>query len=289
MSRLFKRFMRLDLIKPKIDVIGHFGFFTQLPNVVSITALEVKFKIEKSLGKHPNKAHVVITNLAETTRAQIQTKPLIVRLSVGYDGIENLQHLFSGDLRIADTDHNGPHVETKLEMGEGDRAFQYASVSQAYSGSTVLTAVKDTINKLGLPVPPDLLKTLPDLSRPYTGVLHGAASDALTELLTPLDASWSMQDGKFVALKATQTREGEAIVIRQGDGMVGSPKIAASKKPGEPPTLTVKTLIDPRIVAGCKVDVRSREINGVFRVEHVEHTGDFRGKEWYTDIRGKHL
>lgn len=289
MSRLFKRFISLSLIRPKIEIDrGGFGFFQELPNVVTITAMEVKFKIEKNLGKHPNKASITITNLAETTRAQIQKVPLIVQLSVGYDGAENLAHLFSGDLRIADTVNNGPHVETTLEMGEGDRAFQYAFASQAYSQSTVFHVVSDTIGKLGLPVPPglDLVK---ELKLPYTGTIHAPAERALTELLTPAGISWSIQDGRFVPLKDTQAREGEAIVIREGDGMVGSPKITAAKKPGETPSLHAKLLIDPRVVAGCKVDVRSRDVNGVFRVERVEHTGDFRGKEWYTEIRGKHL
>ena len=71
--------------------------------------------------------------------------------------------------------------------------------------------------------------------------------------------------------------------------MVGSPKMSLPKKPGETPSLHVRTLIDARIRAGGKISVQSKEINGVFRVEKLEHTGDFRGKDWYTDVIAKHL
>ncbi len=209
-----------------------------------------------------------------------------MRLSVGYDGEENLQHLFSGDLRIADTDHSGANVETTLEMGEGDRAFQFAHVSRSYSGVPQIKVVSDAITSLGLPVP-ESLKAITALSLPFTGVVHGPAHAEVTNLLTPAGVGWSIQDGQFVALAAAQVREGEAVLIRQGDGMVGSPKIGASKKPGEAPMLHVKTLIDPRISAGGKIQVRSRDINGVFRVEHLEHSGDFRGKDWYTEVRAR--
>ena len=288
MSRLYKRFLSLSLIKPKVDkVLSHF-FFQALPNVVTITALEVKFKIEKNLGKQPNKATITITNLSEESRSHVQKTPLIVRLAVGYEGPENLQHLFSGDLRISDTVFNGPHVETTLEMGEGDRCYQFAHFSKSYSNSTVLRAVTDVLGTMQLPVPASLA-SIAALKIPYTGALHGPAERELSTLLTPAGIGWSIQDGRFVALKTTQAREGQAIVIQEGDGMVGSPAITAAKKPGETPSLGVKTLIDPRITPGCKIDVRSRDVNGLFRVEKLDHTGDFRAVDWYTQIRAKRL
>jgi hypothetical protein len=286
MSRLFKRFMTLSLIKPTIQIAqGHF-FQTLLPNATTITQMQVKFSIEKGLGKQPNKAAISIVNLAESTRVALK-KPLIVRLAVGYDGAENEQHLFSGDLRIASTIHDGPHVVTNLEMGDGDTAFQFGSIRKSYSNSKLIDAITDVAGSLGVKVPTDL-RTLAGQQR-YTGVLSGPSHRELSKLLTPLGSSWSIQDGTLVALKETQVREGEAVVIREGDGMVGSPQFGTSKKPGEPPKLNVKLTIDPRIRAGGKISVKSRDIDGLFRVENVRHTGEFRGKDWYTEVVARAL
>jgi hypothetical protein len=291
MSRLFKRFIQLSLIKPKIEKVQTpLGFWAQQPNAVIVRTMRVRFKIEKNLGKHPNKASITITNLAPETIAALK-KPLIVQLEVGYDGVENLQKLFSGDLRIADTMHNGPDVDTKLEMGEGDTAFQFGHISQAYaSGSKVLSTVKDALGQLGLPVPPGL-DAVAELQGVHAGgiTLHGQAHRELSKLLTPVGMSWSMQEGKAVLLRDGQVRESQAVVISLKNGMVGSPQLGAGKKPGEAASLHVKTLIDPRIVAGCQISVDSRDVKGLFRVEHLEHSGDSRSKDWYTTIKARQL
>ncbi len=293
MSRLFTRVLALTLIKPVTDSSGPRGFFAQQPNAVTIRSMRVKFHIEKALGKSPNKASVTITNLAETTRAQIEKAPLIVRLEVGYDGQENLQTLFTGDLRTAFTSHDGPDVNTTLQMGEGDRAFQFAHVNRSFApNSTILDAVKECAKTIGLDLPKAILNA-PELARQHAnGVsLHGPAQKVLTSLLLPVGYSWSMQEGKLIALKQAQVLENQAVVIQQQDGMIGSPQLAPPKKPGESAMLTVKTLVDPRIVAGCKIDVRSKDkvVNGLFRVEKCTHTGDSRSKDWYTSIEARLL
>ena len=288
MSRLFNRFVVLSLIRPSITTARDpNGFFAQQPNAIIIREMRIKFSVEKNLGKHPNKASVTVTNLAESTRAQIKV-PMIVRLEVGYDGTENLQHLFSGDLRLEDTEHSGPDVETKLEMGEGDRAYQFAHVSQSFRGAKVIDAVRTAASALGLDVPANVAGA-PDMQAEYTGTIHGPAGGALTKLLTPAGYGWSVQEGKLVALKDDQIRPGQAIPVNEQEGMIGSPKLGVPKKPGEATQLKVKKLIDPRVVAGCTISVKSRDVNWLFRFEKVKHDGDSRSKDWYTDIDARQM
>lgn len=291
-NRLYKRFIQLTLIKPNVALTQTHGFFVQLPNAVTIRDLRVAFHIEKNTGKRPNKASVTVTNMALTTRALFDKKPLIVQLAVGYDGEKNLTQLFSGDLRIADTVHEGPDVNTKFQMGEGDRAYTFGHVSRSFAGgSKVLDVVKGITDSIGLELPPSIAAAR-DLQTEYTGgsTIHGPFERELTSALTPIGMSWSIQDGnRLVILKDTQVRENEAVLIEEGKGMIGSPAFGTPKKLGENPMLKVKTLINPLIKAGGKIVVRSRDINGTFRVERLTNTGDTRGPNWYTEIAAKQL
>ena len=90
-------------------------------------------------------------------------------------------------------------------------------------------------------------------------------------------------------------------VISQDDGMLGPPvidppKLRAPHKAGhrrgkgaEPkvPKLKVKHVLYPEVTPGEKIEVRSRSINGLFRVDVVTHEGDFRGPEWTTHIEAR--
>lgn len=288
MGRQFKRVLSLQLIKPSIATNA---FFVQLPNAVTITQMEVKFKIEKSLSKKPNKASVTIMNLAESTRAQIEKVPLIVQLSVGYEDDPDLQRVFSGDLRIGDTTRQGPLVATQLEMGDGDRAYQFGHVSRSFGqGAKVVDAVIECAKGMGIGLPPGIAGAPGMQNRYPCGItLHGPAQTQMSKILTPVGQSWSLQDGQLVILTDRQPREGEAILINQASGMVGSPKLGPPKKPGETPSLKVRKLIDSRIVAGCKIKMDARDVKGLFRVEKLAHSGDFRGKDWYTDIDARQL
>lgn len=283
----FKRFVAVTLIKP---VTGpNAGFFKQQPNALTIRDLRVKFSIEKDLGKAPNKASITITNLAEATRSEIR-KPMIVRLEVGYEGVENLQHLFSGDLRFATTTQDGPDVNTRLELGDGDRAYQFARVSRSFiPGASVLSAVGEAAKSMGVTVPDALTDALRTGKIDSGLTMHGLAHREMTALLTPAGFSWSIQDGKMVAVREKQLLENQALLLTPENGLVGSPRIVPAKKPGDSPMLNVRIRIEPRARCAGKAQVKSRDVNGVFRIEKVKHDGDSRGQEWFTDLDARQL
>lgn len=288
-NRLYKRFVEVALIKPSVT----FGaWFQPVPNALIIRDLRVQFKIEKQLGKEPNKADIVVTNLAPATRTEFEKKPLIIRLQIGYDGSQNLQHLFSGDVRIAATERNGNDWDTKFQMADGDRAYQFAHVSRSFSGATrVLDAVKECTDAIGLPLPPGI-ESAREMQAQFAGgvTLHGPAHAELTHLLTPAGMSWSIQDGKLQILRPNDAvKPNTAIVISQDTGMVGSPAYGDPKKLGGSPVLKVKCLCKPEIFAGVIIAVQSRSINGQFRVDKVTHTGDTRAKDWFTELEAKPL
>jgi hypothetical protein len=257
----------------------------------TITDMRIRFSIEKHLGSEPNKADVAIYNLAQSTRAAFEKKPVQVRLDAGYDG--KLSLLFSGDLRYGLSSREGADWMTKLQLADGDRAYGQARISTSYKAGTL---PKDILQQmaavLGLKAS-DVLLGLPILNQaiPKGLAAHGYVRDELTKFLKARGLQWSIQNNTLQVLGEDDTRTNRAFLLSSavegGTGIIGSPEYGPPPKKGAPPTLNVKLLLYPGILPGDLVRVQSREIDGTFRAETVKHEGDSHGDDWTTTLELK--
>lgn len=284
MGRLFKRAVALTLAKP---LQGQ--FFAYSAALTVITGLRVAFDIEKNLGKEPNTCTVRVYNLSERTRGELQDKPLHVRLSAGYE--DQVEQLFEGDLFWSASKKESADWETTLQLADGERSFKHARVSRSYrSGVDARTAITEVAKSMGLKARFSAAAELA-LRRQFAGgvVLEGACRTEMSRLLAPYGIDWSIQDGDLLLLKPTEHRSELPVVISQGTGMIGSPEFGAPEKKGDKPLLTVSTLLNARVVPGGRVEVGSRNVNGIFRVERVTHSGDNFGEDWTTTAEAKSI
>lgn len=290
-ARQFNRLCRLVLTKPTGSFLV--GGLATGGNQVTISALRVVFSIEKDLASTPNNCEVSIYNLNADDRAQFQQSPLQVRLEVGFDTDEDLQRIFTGDLRYGISRLDNTEWQTKLQLGDGDRAYRHARVNKSYAaGTQIQKVVADMAAGMGL--------TLPTNGPQLTGQLSGGASlhgptrrglDTILALPSQEGTRWSIQDGKLQLLKTGtgqgSTRPEEAIVVDGDSGLIGSPDFGPPEKKGQSPILTFRTTMNPRIVPGIKVALTSRAISGQFKIIKVKHTGDTRGDDWYSECEAK--
>ncbi len=281
-SRQFGREVAVTIGRP---VAGE--FFAVEGDITTITTMRVAFEVEKNLGSEPNTCTVSLFNLAPDTVASFQSKPLRVLLEAGYDGERH--RVFAGDLRRATTRGDGVDAETILELGDGERAFTHARVNRSYrEGVRSSDVLRELARTMGLEIPRNV-QGLNALRHEFaSGVsLNDRASTELTRLLNRHNLSWSIQDGRLQILGKNETRTEQAWVVSKDNGMIGSPELGAPDKPGKQPILTVKMLLRPEITPGGRIEVTSRYINGVFRVERLIHAGDSRGQDWMTTVEGK--
>jgi hypothetical protein len=264
-------------------------------NAIVIRNLHMKFKIEKSLTDQPNSCEVEILNLKESTRNEIKMKPALVRVEAGYgfasDGSPIVAKLFEGDLTFADSQHNGVEWVTKIQCGEGERAFNNARVNRSFKGGTdARTAIGEVAKSMGLKIPTNI-KEAKALSHQFvSGVsLAGPSADQMTKLLKPRGMSWSVQNNQLQILADAGVRPDEAIVISAKTGMVGSPALAAPKKPGEPVSVKVKTLLEPALLPGGRIQITAEGTDGLFRIDKVTITGTNYGQEFYSEVDGSML
>lgn len=297
MTRLFHRTGKVICARGVAGTPGGFvsanpQFFDELPNAIEIENLRFQFEIEKSLDKEPNKCEIKITNLSPTTRTDLTTKPIIVIVMAGYDGVA--RYLFKGDLRFGFSAKENEDWVTTLQLADGDRAYRHAQVHKSYRrGVSVLTVLRDVVSSMGLKLDPHMSSS-PELQRALTSgrALSGAAAEELTQLLEPYGYTWSIQDGRMQILKDSDVREGEALAINESTGMIGSPEYQVPDKVTKKrngPKLRVKLLLYPELTPGARVQVLSRDVSGAFKIERVSHTGDTLDGDWITEIEAAPL
>jgi hypothetical protein len=288
-DRLFRRGARLTLYRP----LPAPNYFATEPNAIVIEQLRVSFEVTRDLEPEPNNATITIYNLAETTRAEMQddTRSLRVRLDVGYDG--NLARIFDGDARRVTSRFEGPDVVTKIEAGDGERAFRNARFSRSYpKGTDAKQIVKDLAGSMGLKVPTSAQDVIAGKEFPSGAAIHGPSEASMRTTLKRYGLGYSVQDGQLQILGEGEARADAAFVIDESTGLIGSPELGLEEgeygQPGKV-RLSCRVLVYPGIVPGSRLSLDARDVKGLFVAERVKHVGDTHASPWFTEIEGRPL
>lgn len=270
----FGRRVALTLARPT-------GYFTTAPNAVVITDLRVRFSIEKHLGSEPNACTCEVFNLNAESRAELQRKPIHVRLSAGYE--DSVERIFVGDLTFVETRKEGADWVSKLQMGDGERAIRHARVGRSFRAGIELKAlVAEVAKAMGVDAPANLAAVTGRLAS--GAVVSGSAARELTRHLSARGVGWSIQDGRLQLLNDGAARPDQALVVSQETGLVGVPEFGAPKERGKPPVLSAQVLLTPALSPGGKVQMQSLNVKGTFKVVRVTHEGDTHGTEWFSSF-----
>lgn len=248
--------------------------------------LRVTLNVQRTLESQPSAATIVVSNLSERTRAELQEKPLRVQVDVGYDDDEAT--LFVGDVVHTSSRRVGTDWETTLQLGDGARAHRHARVTRSFRGGvTKRDAIREVARAMGLSLPRSVDEAGDLLEKLDGGLsLSGLAEAQMTKLLGLSGRTWSIQSGQLQILGPTEVRNDEAVLITADTGMIGSPESGAPKNPGEPSVVKVSVTMDPRLVPGGRVKVESRRVSGLFKIERVTHVGDTHGPNWTSTVEG---
>lgn len=286
--RLFNRVCKITAWKEP-TAIGNLppSFFNILGNATEITDFRVQFSIEKNLAKEPNKSTVTITNLAESSRIALCKKPLHIRIDAGYSDT-GARSLFFGDLTFGASTFKVPDWETKIQVGDGARAYGFAHSSKSFKGGVqVLEVIRYAAGTMSLQLPPDVEQSTDLKSALATGIsLHGPTRDVLTRLLAPYGLHWSVQNGKLQIISDGALASNQAILIDAATaGLIGSPERSAPDKATGRSEVTCETLLYPELTPGNQIKLESKSINGTFKLIQVVHEGDTRGANWTSKLK----
>ncbi len=261
---------------------------------VKIEGLRVSFDIVKTLGQPSNNAKIMIYNLNESNKSILKTKEdLSLTLEVGY-GINNVDLLFTGDIVRTTTQRSGADFISTIEVSDGDEGLRKATLDKSYvAGTNEKTIIQDALEEMKKTgqIIIGTIATLKDNIAQNGFSASGLASDIVNGLAKKQNHDFSVQDNKTQILKADEDTGEEAIVLTPSTGLIGSPRIGLiGKEATKTDGIEFKALIQTtRFKPGRVAQIKSREVDGFFKILKSKFTGDTHALAWFVTCEAKTL
>lgn len=260
------------LRKVSLDVIAN-GQTRRIDN------LRIKFTVKKTAKSEPNKAEISIYNLSEKTRSLVEAKDCRVVLSAGYLGLnpegilrtsafktKSVDVVFQGNVKKFEHTKESTDIITRLECGDGHKAFTTATMDKGYHPDTSLSVpFQDLAAALGLAKGAQV--TIPDRKIGNGITLSGPVRNHLDNLCKRFDLEWSIQNEALQIVDSSKFTNDGIIVLNKSTGLVGSP---SKTKDG----VSFSCLLQPALRPGKRINLDSMFLKGIFYARTVTHDGD---------------
>lgn len=275
---------------------------------LDLSQFRIKFSVKRSDTASPNTADIKVYNLDDQTAIQIRKEFTRVLLQAGYESNKGV--VFSGNIaQVIIGRESATDTFIEIIAGDGDRAYNYAILNTSIGkGLTLATQINTAVTAMTPKgVTAGHINDLPTTQLPRGKVFFGRAVNYLQNAALTSKSSWSIQNEKinFVATKAYLP--GEQVVISATTGMVGTPQQTNEG-------VNVKVLLNPNITPMGRVYIDTGTIlqqklnldqialargntqtinsllpprlnaDGSYYVLVIEHCGDTRGQDWYTNM-----
>lgn len=270
---------------------------------LDLSQLRIKFNVKKSGIMTPNQADIIVYNVSAEVEQLVQNEFTKVILSGGYTS--NYGLIFKGNIKQCIVGReNGTDTFLELICGDGDTAFQYATINKSLKGgSFVADQLNIGVNSMAaFGVSQGYTGSLPSTRLPRGKVIYGNARDHLQKLAQTYGFVWSVQDGNLVFLSQGAYLPNEAVVLTSKTGLIGTPQQLSGNE-----GFAAKCLMNPNIKIHSRVQINNASIaamkidfwspgspantpatpkyDGMYYALVVEHEGDTRGRDWYTNLR----
>lgn len=267
---------------------------------LDLSSLRIQFKIKKSDAQTPNTAEIRVYNLAPDTAKQIRKEFTRVVLQAGYES--NYGVIFDGNIKqVRMGRENGTDTYIDIAAGDGDDAYNYAVVNTTLAAgakqSDQINAAANSMASKG--VKQGFIADTGSASLPRGKVMYGNARDYLRQSAEASGTTWSVQDGKLQLVSLTSVLPNQAVLLTSKTGLVGTPEQTNDG-------IKAKCLLNPMLKIGVRVKINEEDVNeaklpdsdkndaankpadiskdGIYRLLVVEHSGDTRGNDWYSDL-----
>lgn len=251
--------------------------------------LRIIFQITKSLSWSTNQASIQIYNLSFEKRNKLKDYGDELTIFAGYSEDSGSQLLFIGDTTRVSHLFEQPEIISSIECGDGERIINQIITSVSFGTNVSARTIIETVaSNVGL----DIGYFAPTDNLVYKNGFQftGMVKDAIAKVAKYLKLTQSIQNKKLYLVPEEGSTEKPPVTISQNTGMVGVPQRYTYKRldlwiGGPRQGYKVKTLLRPDILPGDKVRMISEKINvdELFYVDTVKHSGDTYGQSWYSD------
>ncbi len=263
--------------------IRNYELRIQVPNIGTFLIrppITIKFDFTKDQYNGVNKGTIEIYNLEPLKRDAIfkdkenGTPVILVDLRVGYG--DTLETIIQGSVFQASTGKQDKDYVTKMEVWDGLKAFTESFVSTTVTRqSEVNTAILNSMEGItagGFTTKQDTI---------FPIVLYGSSTDILKkEIGVDRELYWYIDSNKLFITKGNDVLSFQATDVNPETGLIGTPTRLNK-------VVNVKSLINPAIKIAGLVNIQSvisTNLNGIYRVEGIKYTGNYRGDEWFMEL-----
>jgi hypothetical protein len=248
----------------------------------------IKFKGKKTIKRSANKLTVEIYNLTDETHKQIAEDGNVCILQAGYKEDDLPKVLFTGDITRTIKEYSSPDLITKIECFDGIKKLREKKISFSYDkGTRLTTVVNDIVKNFELPLANEYVLSSFQFTNGFTFI--GSTKDALTKALSIADFDYSIQDGQIQIIEEDQVSE-TGIVISTESGMIGSPESLTEvagkvkKSKAKKQKYKVMSVLFPEINIGDAVKIKSKDVDGFYKVLDHEFEGDNKSGNWKSTL-----
>lgn len=275
---------------------------------IDLSEMRFVFQTSNADTQSPSNVSIRVYNLSEKTAASVRSEYNRVVLQAG---CENSSYgvIFDGTIKQFRKGRESA-VDTYLDIlaADGDIGYNFGICSESIeaksNGVTPNKVVTAAVKAMGLQE--GNLMEFTGGVLPRGKVLFGMGRDILKNVANSQGATWSIQSGRVQITPLTGYLPGEAVGLNSLTGMIGIPEQTEEG-------IKVRCLLNPKLRIGGLVKLNSADINqlfkqnpnaapipfnqwtgiqnlatvtndGIYRLYVVEHFGDTRGSQWYSDL-----
>lgn len=283
MTQLFNRRASITVDASRFDSVVFDGNLLKV-----VPGFRIAFEVVQSNDSKANKAQASIFNLSESSRARFaeRKRPQFI-IEAGY--VDTEATIFNGEAVHVSSVRAQAGFETQVSAADGLQA-QRAIVSASLAGpNNVGQVFKQIASRMGVNAERAIAKALSGqfdgaLQQLFSGAaLMGPADKLMDQLGKSAGFEWSIQNGELVVLTKDGFVDEEVVVLGPRSGLIRSPERRRDEKKNRE-IVVIRSMMQPRMAVGRKVQLESNEISGLFRIEVVKHVGDTHGNDWYSEV-----
>lgn len=253
----------------------------KIPGQVRISFQVEKTNQDSASKKAPPSAKITLYNLARSSLAYLKdpaTQNSKVRLECGYYGrfeTPQLKTVFVGDIIRATTTKNGGDLITEIEANDSLRALNTKNINESFApGTSAQTVIGKMTEALGVGIGEVAENFLGQFVNGFSA--SGLIRDQLTVITDKADSTWSIQNGNLEIVPKNEANRKTIYSLSPQSGLIGVPN---QKDDG----IEFKSLLIPELAPNRRVEIASRQVNGVFRITRIKYNGDTRQGPWHCE------
>ncbi|MEE8627253.1 phage protein [Methylobacterium ajmalii] len=268
--------------------------------------LRIRFDTHQDTTSSPWMINLYIYNLKKETIQSIREEYKEITLEAGYES--DCGPLFRGQiLQVRTFRENITDVATHVIATSAEKARNFAvankSLSAGHTHNDRVQMAVEAMKEFG--VKPGQIDKLSERKFARGFSYLGDAKSLLREVCFATGARWWIQDDRIHVVKNGNALKGETYVLNSTTGLIG---LAEQTLDG----VVARCLMNRKLYPGVKVQINEASItraavspaylaevnnqnlsnngilgiaaDGIYRCELVEHNGDTRGPNWYTEI-----